>query len=231
MDSVIDMSAARALVGDAALWPQVRAFLWDFSPQVHGSWLEGLFPEEGVGPLVRRLSASPRVKSFVLSSLGVKPLFHVFPKDDWSRLALLDGATLLDVAKWLGAVACCDRLRFVTKGADVRALKAELSGVYPEVFSYTMYFGGLDLGFADAPGEDAESRSALSEEVVSTGVSIVFSLLSGIPEGVVSRLVLKLPKVLGAAAHPRGMKKPGDAAKSIRKILKLKFPEAYKLCC
>ena len=38
----ITIDEARALVADAALWPRIRDFLWDFAPQVHKSWLEGL---------------------------------------------------------------------------------------------------------------------------------------------------------------------------------------------
>ena len=40
MDSLIDIAAARSLVADAALWPRVRDFLWDFAPSIHPSWLE-----------------------------------------------------------------------------------------------------------------------------------------------------------------------------------------------
>ena len=39
---MIDIGAARALVADTVLWPRVRDFLWDFAPQVHPNWLEGL---------------------------------------------------------------------------------------------------------------------------------------------------------------------------------------------
>ena len=39
----IAMDEARALVSDRVLWPRVRDFLWDFAPQVHESWLEGVF--------------------------------------------------------------------------------------------------------------------------------------------------------------------------------------------
>ena len=38
----ITLDEARELVGDAALWPRMRDFLWDFAPQVHESWMESL---------------------------------------------------------------------------------------------------------------------------------------------------------------------------------------------
>ena len=156
MGELIDMEGARALVADQTLWPRVRDFLWDFAPQVHESWLDGLpgletldARRDGNSSLVSCLMSSPRTKSFLLSSLGVTPCFHAFPKDDWSRLFLLDGATLESVAKWLGALVCADSLRQVTEGKVVRALKTALPGVYPEVFGYTAYFSRLksaDLG-------------------------------------------------------------------------------------
>ena len=146
----ITLDEARELVGDAALWPRMRDFLWDFAPQVHESWLGGLAvrwlgsegsaqsQDNAAAQLPNYLTASsPRVKRFILESLGVEPFFHDFPKDDWSRLALLDGATLLEIAKWLGALACAGELRRVTNGATVRELRTALRGVYPEVFGFT----------------------------------------------------------------------------------------------
>lgn len=212
---------ARALVSDAALWPRVRDFLWDFAPQVHPSWLEGLPPQ------VPGLMPSPRVKRFVLDSLGVAPCFHAFPKDDWSRLLLLDGDTLGSIAKWLGALACADGLRRVTDGASVRALKAALPGVYPDVFGYTMYFKGIDLAAKNAMA----ATGRMGEDVAATGLSVVLSLLDPLPAPLVARLRLKLPK----GEWPEG-RETSDAgrerlAAALAKLLKLKFPEAYTLCC
>ncbi len=133
MDGVIDMDGARSLVGNAALWPRVRDFLWDFAPQVHESWLDGQAAQWLAG-------GSPRVKRYILDSLGVEPCFHAFPGEDGSRILLLDPATLGSVARWLGALYCAEPLRKVMDGATVRALKAAFAGVYPEVFGYTAYF-------------------------------------------------------------------------------------------
>ena len=139
----ITIDDARALVADSALWPRIRDFIWDFAPQVHTSWLEGLGLEaidagRDVGSEESQVSSfmcSPRVKRFVLSSLGVPPCFYAFPKGDWSRLLLLDVPTLEAIAKWLGAIASVDALRRVTDGATVRVLHTKDSwfGVtYPE---------------------------------------------------------------------------------------------------
>ena len=150
MDGVITMEDARALVGDAKLWPRVRDFLWDFAPQVHESWL-GASVVKWLGsegstqlphnhltaqPLNRLTMSSPRVKRYILESLGVEPSFHTFPKEDGSRILLLDGANLESTAKWLGALACAESLRRVTSGEVVRELKSKLRGIYPEVFGY-----------------------------------------------------------------------------------------------
>ena len=216
----ISIDDARALVADEALWPRMRDFLWDFTPQIHASWLEGLRIPDGT-------AHSQRIKAYVLSSLGVAPVFHSFPKGDWSRLLLLDGATLEAIAKWLGAIVLADDLRRVMDGATVRALKASLSGVYPEVFGFTAYFSGIDLKRKDAEtrGEGAPS----AENVVSTGLSMIDALLAPLPEALVSRLKLKLPKDTSAPAPLR--LKPEACGKALAKLLKLKFPEAYKLCC
>ena len=217
MNMTID--EARALVSDAALWPRVRDFLWDFAPQVHSSWLEGM----GLS-----LSASPRVKRFILSTLGVEPCFHTFPKDDWSRLALLDGTDLESLVKWLGAIACADRLRRVTDGKAVRELKAALPGVYPEVFAYTAYF---EKDSRDV--KDGGDGGCTADHVVSLGLSLVSSLLGDVPESVVARFKFKLPREMASAPQagglPPGSPKGREAA--VAKLIKLKFPEAHSLCC
>ena len=222
------MDEARELVADAALWPRIRAFLWDFAPQVHPSWVDGLgllMPLEGLSDLGSLdVLKNPRVKRIVLSSLGVEPCFHVFPKGDWSRILLLDGGTLESIAKWLGALACADALRRVTDGKVVRELKAGLSGVYPEVFGYTAYFTGIDF---QCGGREAHGCGL--QDVASEGVSILVSLLGDLPPSLVSRLRLKLPKGMCDSAAPR--LKREACGKALAKLLKLKFPEAYSLCC
>lgn len=219
----ITIEEARELVSNRLLWPLVRDFLWDFAPSVHASWLEGLetpgFGRDFLNSEVRSPNPSSRVKRYVLSSLQVEPCFHAFPKDDSSRILLLDGETLASVAKWLGALACADALRRVTDGATVRELKAALPGVYPEVFGYTMYFGEL----ASRGGAEAQNLQAA---VVEEGCSLLMSALSKLPSPLVARLKFKLPKGFCAPAPLREMK-----LSSVLKLLKLKFPEAYKLCC
>ena len=150
----ISIDDARALVADEALWPRMRDFLWDFTPQIHASWLEGLRIPDGT-------AHSQRIKTYVLSSLGVAPVFHSFPKGDWSRLLLLDGATLESTAKWLGALACAESLRRVTSGEVVRGLKSKFRGIYPEVFGYTAYFKDLDFQRRDAETLSAPTISGV----------------------------------------------------------------------
>jgi len=228
----ITIEEARELVSNRLLWPHVRNFLWDFASQVHPSWVENLFSRrdaeaqsgkasfEGLCDSVSlRETKSSRVKCYILESLNVEPCFHAFPKDDFSRILLLDGATLESLVKWLGALACASALRRVTDGATVRGLKSALSGVYPEVFGYTMYFGEF------VSRRDAEAQG-LQTVVVEEGYTLLLSALSNVPSSLASRLKFKLPKGLSASASPREMK-----LSCIFKLLKLKFPEAYKLCC
>jgi hypothetical protein len=212
----ITMDEARGLVSDAALWPRVRDFLWDFASQVHPDWLEGLPPACDM--------ESPRVRRYVLELLGVEPCFHLFPKDDGSRLLLLDRETLESVAKWLGALACAADLRRVTSGRAVRELKESLPGIYPEVFGYTMYF----KDFAAKNAKDAKT----ADEILAAGLGVLASAVSGVPEPVASRLKFKLPKRLCDLCVPCGEKETSRIAfPAVLKLLKLKFPEAYSLCC
>ena len=214
----ITLDEARELVGDAALWPRMRDFLWDFAPQVHESWMESLKVE---GSTIQ----SPRVKAYILESLGVEPFFHDFPKDDWSRLALLDGATLHEIAKWLGALACAEELRRVTNGATVRELKTALRGVYPEVFGFTAYFGELKV-------EKLKVESLASESVVMIGMNMLLSMLPENPS-LLFRLKLKLPKTLAEKLSTFNVQTLNIKLPSakLRLLLKLRYPEAYSLCC
>ena len=228
MDSLIDIAAARSLVADTALWPRVRDFLWDFAPSIHPSWLEEMesLKMKVFNPQAIKLSNYQTIKLFILSTLGIEPCFHAFPKDDWSRLILLDGQALELIVKWLGALSCADSLRRVTDGATVRALKAELSGVYPEVFGYTAYFSGFDLAAKNA------GNAKKPEEVLSVGFELLSSLLDACPEPLVTRFKLKLPKKLCERGVANGEKQELiSAGGAVKKLLKLKFPEAYRLCC
>jgi hypothetical protein len=213
MDRVVDMDRAREIVADRNLWPEVRDFLWDFAPQIHRSWLEGL--------PVSKENGSCRVKVWMLSQLGVGGCFFDFRKDGWNLLPLLDGATLESIVKWLGALACSDDLRRVTDGVTVRDLKSRLSGVYPDVFGFSVYFKGLK------PCAEIKDGQSLSDFVIETGYGILMKVVSSLPEDVLLRFRMKLPKEL-ADVEPSSLK-PSDINLSL--LLKLKFPEAYKLCC
>lgn len=213
MDGVIDIEQARAMVADKALWPRIRDFLWDFASQIHADWKAELAIPAGLD--------TPRTRRYVLDVLGVAPCFHGFPKEDGSRLLLLDAATLESVAKWLGALACAESLRRVTDGATVRELKKELPGVYPEVFGYTAYFREFD-------SRGAAEAQRLEERVPEIGCGILLAAVAGLPKPLVSRLKFKLPKKLCAAAPLRETKIKYPV---ILKLLKLKFPEAYAICC
>lgn len=220
MKDEITIDEARELVLEPVLWPLVRNFLWDFAPQVHGSWLESL-KVEGC-KLEGSIIQSPRVKKFILGRLGVERCFHAFPKDDWSRLALLDGATLFEIVKWLGALACVDELRRVTSGATVRELKAGLPGIYPEVFGYSMYFRTLKV-------EGLKLEGSMPEAIMKLGCGMLLSFLGDIPAPMRRRMLLKLPHdVEPSSLEPSTLKlQPSH----IQLLLKLRFPEAHTLCC
>jgi len=219
----VTMEEARALVADKALWPRVRDFLCDFTPQIHESWLEEQPDSPSANLTNYKTAPSPRIKRYILDTLGVERCFHTFPKDDKSRLLLLDGETLLLIVKWLGAIACADELRRVTDGTTVRSLKAALPGIYPAVFSYTAYFKG-----SKAPGDSKADRVKVDgDSVINVGYSLLYASVAHLPEPLLHRFRLKLPKSL--ATDPPNH--PTTQMPNLQLLLKLRFPEAYKLCC
>ena len=214
----ITLDEARKLVSDRLLWPRVRDFLWDFAPQVHESWLE---------PNQLSLKDSPRVKRYILDSLGVEPCFHAFPKEDGSRILLLDGATLESVAKWLGALACAESLRRVTSGEIVRELRAKLRGIYPEVFGFSEYFRKLKVENVKCTGGED-----VGEHIVRVGSSLLFALVGQLPKPLRDRLRFKLPKALSSGeCSDSQLSALNFKLSTLQLLLKLRFPEAYKLCC
>ena len=224
-DKKITIDEARELVADQVLWPRVRDFLWDFAPSIHESWIDGVAQLK-----VDQLKvAGPRLKSFVLEKLGVEPCFHTFPKDDGSRLLLLDGAMLESIAKWMGALACAEQLRRVTDGATVRSLKAALPGIYPEVFGFAAYFGKWKV----ESGEWKVNGADGGDKVVAIGHTILFSVLSSLPAQLLRRLELKLPKNTRTSDADTASEVPVTVFnfQFVSKLLKLRFPEAYALCC
>jgi hypothetical protein len=231
----ITLDEARELVSNRLLWPRVRDFLWDFAPQIHMSWLDDFT----ISASLREMK-SPRVKRYILESLGVEPCFHAFPKEDGSRILLLDGATLESAAKWLGALACAESLRRVTSGEVVRELKTKLRGIYPEVFNFTAYFKDLDFQRRDAyppaegcPQSGCPSRGeTLSAQRISEdGCKMLFSVLSELPEPLIRRMKLKFPKGLCDLCLSAPLREMKAKLPVVLKLFKLKFPEAYKLCC
>ena len=236
-DMTITMDEARDVVADQTLWPLVRDFLWDFAPSIHPTWVDGLTVGQSDGfdfaHLLETVKPSncQTVKRYILDALGVEPCFHAFPKDDGSRLLLLDGATLESLVKWLGALACSDALRKVTDGATVRALKAALPGVYPEVFGFAAYFGKwkMENGEWKIGKDDVAQISCL-------GYRILFSVLSSLPAQLLRRLELKLPKNTRTSDADTASEVPNSQFsifnfQFIAKLLKLRFPEAHALCC
>lgn len=218
----LTLEQARALVGNDALWPRVRDFLWRFADQVDATWLEDLRAAAHLPPDVFAAAwPSPRARAWALGELGVEPCFHDFPATDASRLLLLDAATLDAVARWLGALAYAGFLRRVADGATVRAFKSALPGVYPEVLSYVAYFASAarNADLVEAPSPD---------DVVAAGYGRLFSLFATLPAPLVARVVFKFPKPMRGLCAPQGDAPPLAV---VHKLLKLRFPEAYRTCC
>ena len=68
--------------------------------------------------------------------------FEIYPRGDLRRLEYLDAATRERVDLWLKAIPKIGEWRKVVEGGEVRRLREEYPGVYPEIMRYAAYFEG-----------------------------------------------------------------------------------------
>jgi len=66
--------------------------------------------------------------------------FVAYPRGDLRRVEFLDDETRQALDLWMQGIVHIGEWRAVVKGEDVRRLKAEYPGVYPEIFRYAAYF-------------------------------------------------------------------------------------------
>lgn len=216
MDSVIDTERARALVQNDLLWPKVSQFLWNAALIVHPSRTEALLKLADGTTATIAPSESPLIKRYILNGLGIEPYFCEFPAESPLRLALLDPETLASIANWLGVLSFAGELRKVMDGAKVRELKAAFPGIYPEAFAYTAYFRNLQA---------AKCELQTAKEIADCGMALLWSVFKDLPAQIVRRIEIQFPLEFIPPAQ--------DCACDLQTIfllLKLKFPEAYKLC-
>ncbi len=230
--SSLGLEEARALVA-SPFWPRIRAFLWDFASLCDPARLAAAFaPAGGSGDFPRSLADSPRVARAVERALGLAAVFHSFPATDSSRLLLLSREDYDRLAQFLGVVALAPALRRVTAGAEVRALKAALPGVYPEALAYAAYFGKCAPLFKRfEPADQAANPAA----VQSTGHSILAAALSDLSPELLLRQRFRFPAgspadaALGGASSPSEPQK--EAAQAASLALKLFNPSEYRTLC
>ena len=229
-DSAISLADARPLVA-SPLWPRIRAFLWDFASLCDPARLAAA--AGGSGDAVPRsldLLGSPRVAAGALRALGVEPVFHPFPATDASRLLLLSREDYDRLAQFLGVVALAPALRRVTAGADVRALRAALPGVYPATLAFTAYFRRHEPLFERlVPAGEAANPAV----VFAAGHRLLAAALSDLPPELLLRQRLRFPagspadQALGAddsSLVTRRSSLAGEALAAARRALKLSNP-------
>ena len=210
-DSAISLADARPLVA-SPLWPRIRAFLWDFASLCDPARLAAA--AGGSGDAVPRsldLLGSPRVAAGALRALGLSPFFHSFPATDASRLLLLSREDYDRLAQFLGVVAFAPALRRVTAGADVRALRAALPGVYPATLAFTAYFRKHEPLFKQVAFKDSsqvpkfESSNVPDPEpanpptcqpanIMGGGHRLLAAALSDLPPALLLRQRLRFPE-------------------------------------
>ena len=248
-DSAISLADARPLVA-SPLWPRIRAFLWNFASLCDPQRLTAAAGGSGgAAPRSLDLLDAPRVAASALRALGVEPVFHPFPATDASRLLLLSREDYDRLAQFLGVVALAPALRRVTAGADVRALKAALPGVYPEALAFAAYFHRFEALFkrfeaADPPADPAADNSAFSIQhsalpaaVLAAGHRLLAAALSDLPPELLLRQRLRFPA--GSPADAALAREAGSAPEAsasgaalaaAKLALKLSNPQEYTTC-
>jgi len=68
--------------------------------------------------------------------------FDVYSKGDLRRVEYLDDDLRAEIERWLEGVVHLEEWRKVVDGKEVRRLKEEYPGVYPEALRYGAYFVG-----------------------------------------------------------------------------------------
>jgi len=233
-DSAISLADARPLVA-SPLWPRIRAFLWNFASLCDPVRLTAAAGGPGgAAPRSLDLLDSPRVAVGALRALGVEPVFHAFPATDASRLLLLSREDYDRLAQFLGVVALAPALRRVTAGADVRALKAALPGVYPATLAFTAYFRRHEPLFTQVAPADA---AANAETVLAAGHRLLAAALSDLPPELLLRQRLRFPEgspADAALAREAGSvpeaSASGAALAAAKLALKLSIPQEYTTC-
>ena len=231
-DSSLGLEEARTLVA-SPLWPRIRAFLWDFASLCDPARLaDSLVTRHSSLVTAEGLLGSPRTARAAEKALGLSSFFHGFPASDSSRLLLLSREDYDRLAQFLGVVALAPALRRVALGAEVRALKAALPGVYPEALAYAAYFGKCAPLFKRfEPADQAATPAA----VQSTGHSLLAAALSDLPPELLLRQRLRFPAGSPADAALGGAGSPGEpqkeAAQAANLALKLFNPPEYRTLC
>ena len=128
--------------------------------------------------------------------------------------------TIDKIARWVGVVVYSRQLGAITDGPGVRALKTAFPGAYPDVFSFTAYFRNVPA----APKAGEFPRLAPDERVeavIAAGRSVLLgAVCKDCPAPVLAAFTAKLGPAEPVESDPR----------FISTALKLKFPEAYRLC-
>ncbi len=114
--------------------------------------------------LVRDERIWPLALEFALKQ--EKPFFHSFPKEDGSRLALIDESTRKEIAAWLEVVANWKALKDIVDGAKVRELKARLGNAFPAAIKYAPYFAKWKLPEGEGAALLATAMKKAPKEVL-----------------------------------------------------------------
>lgn len=231
-ERTLSIEEARNVVADGPRWAAMRDFLWGFASQLDRgrvqAWLPSDLPPESLTPPY----PAPLAKA-LLQHEGLEAIpFYDFPAENGSRLLLCSAATYAQIAQWLGVLIYADALRGIVAGDQVRALRQQLPGVYPEALTYTAYFSRWKFTFEKAKTLlSIDAPETWGERVRVAGFRVLASLLRTVPEPLMKRQRARFP----VADEPCFEPLP-EALFSEKQLdllfllLKLRFPEANALC-
>jgi len=220
------------------LWPLVAQFQFDFVALADRERVKGAIAPLAPEMMAAANPARQRLAKYVLGKLGVMPCFHLFPKDDGSRVLLLKSAQIMEIAEWLGALAYEPCLRRTIQGAMVKQLEKAMPGCYPKVFRRAYYYGDWS-GQLQASTQMAKPEPVSQPGIIKKhGLKLLASILGGLPPPLVHRLMLRFPESMEQCFQKddspqfRAWNSSGNPAalKLLFNIIANECPDGWKIC-
>lgn len=226
------LSRWRELVrGDSPLWREISRFLFDFTSLMDAERLRAAVSPLDSSLLAGEGRAAVRLRRLVLARHGVEACSHAFPREDGSRIVLLEKSSLWCLAEWLGCLSCAPQLRKVILKSQVTALSSELALGYPAVFRREAYYQRW-LERLRASSAELTSSSLWGEVVRGQGLRLLSAILSPLPSPLLIRFRLRFPESCSRWLEPLpGWECQAGDVELLETILRHEDKEGWSRCC